>query len=86
MPRRGSGIERSAMTIPRYNVNVFWSAEDGCWVADVPDLKTCAAFGATRAEALAEVERAIAAWLEVARDDGKSIPKARYRPAIYAAE
>ncbi len=74
------------MKAPRYNVNVFWSVADGCWVADVPDLKTCSAFGATRAEALAEVERAMAAWLEVAREDGKPIPKPRYRPAIYAAE
>ena len=74
------------MRTPRYTVNVVWSAEDKCWVADVPDLKSCSAFGATRADALAEAEQAIAAWLAVAREDGKPIPKARYRPAIYAAE
>ena len=72
------------MKVPRYHINVFWSADDGCWVADVPDLGTCAAFGATRAEALAEVERAMALWLEVAREDGKPVPRPRYRPAIYA--
>jgi predicted RNase H-like HicB family nuclease len=77
------GVE--AMKMPRYNINVFWSADDGCWIADVPDLGTCSAFGATRAEALAEVERAMTAWLEVAREDGKPIPRPRYRPAIYAA-
>jgi predicted RNase H-like HicB family nuclease len=54
-------------------------------VADVPDLKTCSAFGDTPAEALSEVQVAIEAWLTVAREEQKPIPKPRYRPAIYAA-
>ena len=37
---------------PRYHINVFWSPRDECWVADVPDLKSCAAFGDTPEEAL----------------------------------
>ena len=49
----------------RYHINLFWSEPDACWVADVPDLKSCSAFGDTPAEALAEVEEAIAAWLGV---------------------
>ena len=70
----------------RYHINLFWSEADSCWVADVPDLKSCSAFGATAAEALAEIEQAIEAWLAVAREDGLTIPEPRYRPAIYAAE
>ncbi|MEX0696561.1 MAG: type II toxin-antitoxin system HicB family antitoxin [Dongiaceae bacterium] len=70
----------------RYHINLFWSETDSCWVADVPDLKSCSAFGATAAEALAEIEQAIEAWLAVAREDGLTIPEPRYRPAIYAAE
>ena len=70
----------------RYRINLFWSEADSCWVADVPDLKSCSAFGATAAEALAEIEQAIEAWLAVARKDGLTIPEPRYRPAIYAAE
>lgn len=69
----------------RYHVNVFWSESDRCWVADIPDLKSCAAFGDTPAEAVEEVERAAEAWLEAARDAGLPLPPARYRPAIYAA-
>jgi predicted RNase H-like HicB family nuclease len=69
-----------------YHINVFWSDEDACWVADVPDLKSCCAFGETPAAALAEVEKAMDGWLAVARDEGKPIPEPRYRPAIYAAE
>jgi predicted RNase H-like HicB family nuclease len=70
----------------RYHINLFWSEDDSCWVADVPDLKSCAAFGNTPAEALAEVQIAMEAWLDVARTDGTPIPEPRYRPAIYAAE
>jgi predicted RNase H-like HicB family nuclease len=69
-----------------YHINVFWSDADGSWVADVPDLKSCSAFGDTPAEALAEVEKAMDAWLAVAKETKLQIPKPRYRPAIYAAE
>ena len=70
----------------RYHINLFWSEADGCWVADMPDLRSCAAFGDTPAQALADVETAADAWLAVARGDGLPIPQPRYRPAIYAAE
>jgi predicted RNase H-like HicB family nuclease len=69
----------------RYHINVFWSEADGCWVADVPDLKSCSAFGDTPAEAIDEVQVAMNAWLAVAKEDGRPIPRPLYRPAIYAA-
>jgi predicted RNase H-like HicB family nuclease len=67
-----------------YHINVFYSDEDGGYVADVPDLESCSAFGATAEQALTEVERAKEAWLAAARGAGRPIPKPRYRPAIYA--
>ena len=70
----------------RYHINLFWSETDECWVADMPDLKSCSAFGDTPAEALTELEKAADAWLAVAREDALPIPQPRYRPAIYAAE
>jgi predicted RNase H-like HicB family nuclease len=66
-----------------YHINIFYSEEDGGYVADVPDLESCSAFGTTPSEALSEVERAKEAWIEAARDAGKSVPEPRYRPAIY---
>jgi predicted RNase H-like HicB family nuclease len=66
-----------------YHINVFYSEEDAAYVADIPDLEACSAFGATAEEALAEVERAKQAWLVAAREAGKPIPEPRYRPAIY---
>jgi len=69
------------MSEPRYHINVFWSADDSCWIADVPDLRPCSAHGDTPAEAVANVRDAIQGWLEVARDRGFPIPEPRYRPA-----
>lgn len=66
-----------------YHINVFYSEADGCYVADIPDLKFCSAFGATAEDALQEVQVAKAAWLKAARQRGKPIPKPKYRPAIY---
>ncbi len=73
------------MTQHRYHINLFWSAEDECWIADVPDLRPCSAHGDTPTEAIAEAEIAIALWLETAREHDRPVPEARYRPAIYAA-
>ncbi len=66
-----------------YHISIFYSDEDGGYIADIPDLDSCSAFGATPEEALAEVARAKAAWLEAARAAGKPIPPPRYRPVIY---
>ncbi len=66
-----------------YHINIFYSDEDGGYVADIPDLKFCSAFGETPKEALKEVEIAKTAWLEAARDAGKPIPTPKYRPVIY---
>ena len=62
-----------------YHINIFWSDEDSCYVADIPDLRFCSAFGDSPEAALAEVERAKQAWLESARASGKPIPEPRYR-------
>ena len=64
-----------------YHINVFWSDEDGCYVADIPDLAFCSAFGDTPEEALRQVRQAKAAWLESASERGNPIPEPRYRPA-----
>lgn len=68
----------------RYHINVFYSAEDRCYIADVPDLKYCSAHGATPEEALGEVLVAQSAWIESAKASRKAVPRPAYRPAIYA--
>ena len=66
-----------------YHINIFYSDEDQGYIADIPDLKACSAFGDTPAEALQQVQMAKQAWLEAAHAEGKPIPEPRYRPAIY---
>ena len=66
-----------------YHINVFYSEEDDSYVADIPDLQYCSAFGATPEEALAEVRKAMTAWMDTAKEEGRAIPPPRYRPAIY---
>ena len=69
------------MKSAHYHINLFWSDEDGCWIADVPDLKYCSAHGDTPDEAIASIQDAMEGWLETARDCGMPIPKPQYRPA-----
>ena len=72
------------MNEPRYHINVFWSDEDQCWIADVPDLRYCSAHGDTPEEAVAEARVAIEGWIETALAHDMAVPEPRYRPAIYA--
>ncbi|HEX4838382.1 MAG TPA: type II toxin-antitoxin system HicB family antitoxin [Solirubrobacteraceae bacterium] len=67
-----------------YHIDVFYSEEDAPYVADIPDLEACSAFGSSAEEALAEVEKAKRAWIAVAEKAGRPIPEPRYCPAICA--
>ncbi|MGH6787305.1 MAG: type II toxin-antitoxin system HicB family antitoxin [Novosphingobium sp.] len=73
------------MSTPHYHINLFWSDEDDCWIADVPDLKYCSAHGDTPNEAIASVQEAIAGWIETAQEHGMAIPEPHYRPQTAAA-
>lgn len=66
-----------------YHINIFYSEEDEGYIADIPDLAMCSAFGETPATALAAVETAKELWLAAAKEAGKPIPPPRYRPVIY---
>ena len=70
------------MNAPAYSINVFWSPEDGAWVADVPDLPYYSATGDTPHQAVSEVETAVEAWLEAARSSGRPIPS----PSVKVAQ
>jgi predicted RNase H-like HicB family nuclease len=66
-----------------YHINVFYSEADEGYIADIPDLKFCSAFGETAEVAVREVELAKIAWIEAATAAGKPIPQPKYRPLIY---
>jgi len=67
--------------VTSYPIEVRWSEEDQAWIADVPDLPFCTAHGPTPHDAVAEVELAVEAWLQAARESGRSIPEPSRRAA-----
>jgi len=67
----------------KYHINVFFSENDEGFIADVPDLRGCSAFGETPQEAIKEVMTAIELWIDAAKSMDKMVPEPRYRPAIY---
>ncbi len=68
-----------------YFIAIFYSEDDGEYIADIPDLETCSASGATPEEALAEVLIAKELWLETAREEGFPIPEPQYHLPFYKA-
>ena len=63
----------------RYEIIIFWSAEDDAFVAEVPELPGCMADGSTYGEALANAEQIIQEWIATAQEVGRSIPTPRGR-------
>lgn len=64
----------------RYDIVISWSDEDGCFVAEVPDLPGCIADGMSYPEAAASAEAAITDWIELAIELGRTIPEPSHRP------
>ena len=63
----------------KYEVIIYWSAEDGAFAAEVPELPGCMADGRTNKEALRAVERVAREWIETARELGRDVPVPRGR-------
>jgi len=68
----------------KYHINIFYSEDDEGYIADIPDLRFCSAFGDTPQEALSELAVAFELWLEVAKEKNIAIPEARYKPTPLA--
>lgn len=66
---------------PKYELSVYWSAEDSVFVAEVPDLPGCMAHGATAEEAVHQAARVIDLWIDTAIEDGVRVPAPRLRSA-----
>jgi predicted RNase H-like HicB family nuclease len=59
----------------RYPMEIWWSDEDRCYLAEVFDLPGCMGHGATEQAAAANAHAAAELWIEVAREDGRRIPE-----------
>ncbi|MGH7962570.1 MAG: type II toxin-antitoxin system HicB family antitoxin [Candidatus Binatia bacterium] len=67
----------------KYEVILYWSAEDQAYIAEVPELAGCAADGATYRQALTNVEAIIEEWIDTAQALQRPIPAPKGR-LLYA--
>jgi len=68
----------------KYEVIIYWSEEDGVFVAEVPELPGCMAHGPTHEKALANAQDAIQLWIDTARESGDPIPESKKRRLMLA--
>jgi predicted RNase H-like HicB family nuclease len=64
---------------PHYQINIYYSETDGAYVAEIPELRGCWAFGHSPEEALDEVLIAQELWLQACAKRGGPIPKPKRR-------
>ena len=65
----------------KYEVIIYWSADDNAFIAEVPELPGCMADGATRQAALKNVDMVIKEWIATAKSMGRAIPEPKGRLA-----
>ncbi len=63
----------------KYAIDIYWSHEDGRFIAEVPELAGCMAHGDSPAAALANAQDAIGLWLDTAKEIGREIPQPKGR-------
>jgi predicted RNase H-like HicB family nuclease len=68
----------------KYEIILYWSADDNAYIAEVPELPGCMADGATYSEALQNAEVIIQEWLMTAKELGRSVPEPKGRRLMYA--
>ena len=67
-----------------YEIILYWSDEDGVFVAEVPELPGCMAHGDTQEAALANAKDAMQLWIDTATEFGDSVPEPKRRRLMYA--
>jgi predicted RNase H-like HicB family nuclease len=68
----------------KYEVVIYWSDEDGAFVAEVPELPGCMAHGATQEAALGNAQDAVRLWIDTAKEFGDPIPEPKGQRLVLA--
>lgn len=63
----------------KYETIIYWSEEDECFIAEVPDLSELMVHGDSQEEALKNAQTAIRLWLKTAEREGINIPEPKGR-------
>lgn len=69
-----------------YQILLTWSERHRAVVAEVPELPTCTATGATYEAALAAIQEAVQHWIEIAQRAGQGLPERQKRPLVEERE
>lgn len=59
----------------RYMINISWSEEDRCYLAEVPELEGCLTHGKSEEDALKNAHDAITSWIQAARKMKHPVPE-----------
>jgi len=62
-----------------FEIMIYWSKEDGAFLAEVSELPGCMADGRTYQEAVTNVEVMVEEWIQTAKELGRPIPGSRRR-------
>ena len=73
----------AANDVHKYELRIYWSADDNAFLAEVPDLPGCMTHGDTPAAAAAAAQEAIGLWIDTARELGRDVPPPR-RHRVFA--
>lgn len=73
------GTKDTDIDLMIYEIIIYWSEEDGAYIAEAPELAGCASDGKTYLEALRNIETVIEEWIETAKLLGRQIPDTKGR-------
>lgn len=68
----------------KYEIIIYWSDEDGTFVAEVPELPGCAAHGDNPDAVLTNCQEAIELWVTTAKEFGRAVPEPKGRRLQFA--
>ena len=68
----------------KYEIIIYWSAEDDAFIAEAPELPGCMAHGDSHESALASIRSAVELWIETAKEFGDPLSKPKGRRLISA--
>ena len=70
----------------KYEIHLFWSDDDECYIANAPDLEYCSAHSETYEEALKEIQVAMSLWIDTEREFGDPVPEPKLRRYVPTEE